>query len=167
MSFMLYNHRWSTPKGSTINQWPLSKLYPSILLYFWQKVFKKWWTMLKRNPQKLDFFMLCFIVLKKTQCENSSLKKNLLTTWAIELHTWETKAFVTPCVGLIWPSMINLFIMLDETPCKISCIALKVLVWVGYSYIKMCYDNKSYIKKSQDDKLILNIRFEWNLIHTN
>ncbi len=55
----------------------------------------------------------------------------------------------------------------DETPCKISCIAPKVLVWVGYSYMKMCYDNKSYIKKSQDDKLILNIRFEWNLIHTN
>jgi hypothetical protein len=34
-----------------------------------------------------------------------------------------------------------------ETPCKISCIAPKFLVWVGYFYIKMRYDNKSYIKK--------------------
>jgi hypothetical protein len=76
----------------------------------------------KKTP-KLHFFMLRFIVLKKTQCENSSLKK-LLTTYAIKLHTWDTKAFVTPYVELIWPSMINLFIMLMKLHVKSIVLSL-------------------------------------------
>ncbi len=122
--------------------------------------------MLKRNPQKQFFFMLCLIVFKKTQCENSSLKElaNYLCHWTTHMRY---QGLCDSMCGANLTIYDKFVYNVDETPCKISCIALKVLVWVEYSYIKMCYDNKSYIKKSQDDKLILNIRFEWNLIHTN
>lgn len=77
--------------------------------------------------------MLCFIVLKKTQCENSSLKKlaNYLCHWTTHMRN---QGLCDSMCGANLTIYDKFVYNVDETPCKISCIALKVLVWVGYSY---------------------------------
>lgn len=78
----------------------------------------------EEKPQKHHFFMLCFIVLKKTQCENSSLKKlaNYLCHWTTHMRYQGLCDSMCEANLTIYDKFVY---NVDETPCKISCIAAK------------------------------------------
>ncbi len=89
--------------------------------------------------------MLCFIVLKKIKRENSSLKKFVNYLLCHRTTHMRYQGLCDSMCGANLTIYDKFVYNVDETLCKINFIAPKFLVWVGYSYIKMCYDNKSYI----------------------
>lgn len=99
--------------------------------------------MLKKSPQKHHFFVSLFE--KNIMWKLISIKiANYLCHWTTHMRYQGLCDSMCGANLTIYDKFVyNVY----ETPCKISCIAPKFLVWVGYFYIKMRYDNKSYIKK--------------------